>query len=535
MGSINGKKDDIMYGQAKGKGYQVRLVRVSGWDSRVSLNSGNRRDGERGSLRAKAGGDTRMGLNRKAGRAAAALMTAALTCSICLSVLYFGLLPADALPAENTAASAGAPDISGEGGLFSGGGSGDEGEMTLASDERFAEDMGSTTEPEPVYEQEPGTPLVVLDPGHGGDDEGCMREDALEKEINLEIALRTADKLREMGFEVVLTREDDDSDPTLEERVSIAEDAKADIYVSIHQNACEEKESSAVGIETWYCGEKEDSRRLARLVHTGVQKETAAKERLLQETEELYVIRETSMPACLIETGFLSNREERKLLCDPGYQDKIAAGIAAGVNYYFHPKTMYLTFDDGPSQDNTTAVLDILKEHNIKATFFVVGENVRKHPEVARRIVEEGHTIGIHCNRHEYDVIYASVDSYLEDFQEAYDAVYEVTGVEVKLFRFPGGSINSYNEDVYEEIIAEMTERGFIYFDWNGCLEDAVAKNTPEQLVENARKSTLGRKKVVMLAHDIVYNTTLCLEELIDSFPEYRFEPLTEDVKPIQF
>ena len=253
------------------------------------------------------------------------------------------------------------------------------------------------------------------------------------------------------------------------------------------------------------------------------------------ETKELYVIRETTMPSCLIETGFLSNRDEKKRLSDPDYQDKIAMGIAEGVNYYFNPKTMYLTFDDGPSEENTTKVLDILKKHNIKATFFVVGENVRRHPEVARRIVEEGHTIGIHCNRHEYDVIYESVESYLADFEAAYEAVYEVTGVEVKLFRFPGGSINSYNKDVYEEIIARMTENGYIYYDWNASLEDAVRQSTPEQLVENGVKSTLGRKKVVMPCHDIVYNTTLCLEDLLDSLPEYRMEPLTPEVKPIQF
>lgn len=113
--------------------------------------------------------------------------------------------------------------------------------------------------------------------------------------------------------------------------------------------------------------------------------------------------------------------------------------------------------------------------------------------------------------------------------------MYEVTGVEVKLFRFPGGSINSYNRDVYGDIIEEMTEKGFIYFDWNGSLEDAVSKSTSEQLVENAVESTLGRKKVVMLAHDIVYSTVLCLEDLIDSFPEYRMEPLTEEITPIRF
>lgn len=482
-----------MYGQAKRKSYEVKLVRMRPWDSRAYMRNG------------EAGG------RRKAEKVLAALLTVALTVSACLGIIYFYFLP----DAEETTVIP---------------------ENEILSPGPETEPAGAA-EPEIVVmsEPEPKIPLIVIDPGHGGDDDGCIRGDVLEKEINLELAKRVAVRLQDMGFEVVLTREDNQTALTLEERVNIAEECGADIYVSIHQNACEEQQSSVKGIETWYCGGTEGSRRLAQLVHKGALEKTGAQERELCDSSDLYVIRETSMPSCLIETGFLSNEEERKLICDPVYQDKLAEGIAEGIHYYFNPKTMYLTFDDGPSEENTSAILDILKEHNIKATFFVVGENVRRHPEVAQRIVEEGHTIGIHCNRHEYNEIYESVDSYLEDFQEAYDAVYEVTGVEVKLFRFPGGSINAYNKDVYEDIIAEMTERGFIYFDWNGSLEDAVSKSTPEQLVENAVESTLGRKKVVMLAHDIVYNTTLCLEELIDSFPEYRMEPLTEEVSPVQF
>lgn len=502
-----------MYGQARGKGYEVRLVRVSPWDSRTVRG---RKSGSRG-----------------CGKIAAILMSITLTLSIGLSILYFGLLPAT----EKAAASGGQDGqgmpVDASGAMNSGLSAGSE-SLLHGTNTNMTQASHTDQEEKSAVEQEPKIPLIVLDPGHGGEDEGCMRGDVLEKELNLEIALRTASRLRDMGFEVKLTR-DADTELTLEERVAAAEEAGADIYVSIHQNASEEQESSARGIETWYCDESEGSRRLAKLIHGEVLKKTEAKERDLCETKELYVIRETTMPSCLIETGFLSNRDERKRLSDPDYQDKIAMGIAEGVNYYFNPKTMYLTFDDGPSEENTTKVLDILKKHNIKATFFVVGENVRRHPEVARRIVEEGHTIGIHCNRHEYDVIYESVESYLADFEAAYEAVYEVTGVEVKLFRFPGGSINAYNENVYEEIIEEMTNRGFIYFDWNGCLEDAGSRTTPEQLIKNARESTLGRKKVVMLAHDIIYNTTLCLEELIDSFPEYKFEPLTEKVKPIQF
>lgn len=384
-----------------------------------------------------------------------------------------------------------------------------------------------------LEEQAQKTPLVVIDPGHGGEDEGCSRDGILEKDVNLSLALLLSSKLQQMGIDTELTRENDRTQLSLEERVQFAEDRNADIYISIHQNACEE--SSAEGIETWYCPGNEDSLRLAKLVNMGALEKTGAKERELVESSELYVIRENSVPSCLIETSFLSNKREREAISDPAYCDKLASGIAWGIQHYFFPKTMYLTFDDGPSEENTAAILDILKEHNIKATFFVVGENVRKHPDIARRIVAEGHTIGIHCNRHNYEEIYQSVDSYLADFQEAYDAVYEVTGVEVKLFRFPGGSINAYNKDVYEEIIEKMTDKGFIYFDWNGSLEDAAKNTTPEELLQNARESTLGRKKVVMLAHDIVYNTTQCLDELILQFPEYKMEPLTPEVAPIHF
>ncbi|MBP3460753.1 MAG: N-acetylmuramoyl-L-alanine amidase [Lachnospiraceae bacterium] len=380
----------------------------------------------------------------------------------------------------------------------------------------------------------PADIVIVLDPGHGGEDEGCSWNGVLEKDVNLQIAKAVQTKLNEKGYQVVLTRETDQA-YTTEERVHLANSLNADIYVSIHQNSCETAEPQ--GMEVWYSenGKGEESERLAKLIQKYTGQSCDANMREISETDSLYVIRESKMPSCLVETGFLSNPAERRNLTDPEYQEQIAEGIVQGIDLYFYPKTMYLTFDDGPSVENTNAVLDILKERNIKATFFVVGENVEKHPEVAKRIVEEGHTIGIHCYRHDYEELYASADSYIEDFEKAYNIVYEVTGVEVKLFRFPGGSINSYNKKVNEEIIRQMTEKGYIYFDWNASLEDAVTHAEPQVLIENATSSTLGRKKVVMLAHDIVYPTTQCLDELIDAFPEYRMDPLSEDVSPIQF
>lgn len=382
--------------------------------------------------------------------------------------------------------------------------------------------------------KEPEIPLIAVDAGHGGTDEGCFYGGVLEKDINLGIAQLVKQKLENLGYRVLMIR-DDDSYMAKEERVKLANLRGADAYVSIHQNIYEDV--SASGVEVWYDGtdEERESARLAKLVQKYVRKKTEARQRQLRDDADFYVTGKTGMPSCLIETGFLSNEAERSLLVTGEYQEKLAAGIAEGVDLFFRPKTMYLTFDDGPSAKNTDMVLDILKERNIKATFFVVGENVRRYPEVAARIVQEGHTIGIHCYSHDYNKIYESVDSYLEDFEEAYREVLAATGTEAKLFRFPGGSVNAYNEKVREEIAEEMTARGFLYYDWNASLEDAVKKSTPQQLIENAVSTTLGRKRVVMLAHDVVDNTALCLNELLDQFPEYQMKPLSEETEPIQF
>lgn len=384
---------------------------------------------------------------------------------------------------------------------------------------------------ETIEEEEP---LIIIDPGHGGIDDGCISCGVKEKEINLRIALLVKNKLEEMGMRVMLTREKD-LYLSKEDRAILANQAKADAFISIHQNTFENTE--VCGIETWYDGTGigRDNQRLAQLVHEQTIKNTGAVERELHPDADFHVTSNTMMPACLIETGFLSGEKDKKNLTDAEYQDKLAEGIAQGIYLFFYPKTMYLTFDDGPSAECTDMVLNILRERNIKATFFLIGEYVEKYPETAKRIADEGHTIGIHCYRHDYGELYQSAESYLEDFQKAYDAVEKATGVKAKLFRFPGGSVNAYNKEVCKEIIEKMTERGFIYYDWNASLGDATGESTPEELLANAKGTTLERKKVIMLAHDRVYNTVLCLDRLITQFPEYKMEVLSPDVEPIKF
>lgn len=380
----------------------------------------------------------------------------------------------------------------------------------------------------------PADVLIILDPGHGGEDEGCAREGVLEKDINMQITDLVRKELEVKGYRVLLTHEDDNA-YSCEERVEKANAENGDLYVSIHQNAHETTAPS--GIEVWYSQNKygEKSEHLAKLLQKYVVENTEGNDRGISETDSLYVIREANMPSCLIETGFLSNASERRKLADEKYQQQIARGIVDAIDAYFFPKTMYLTFDDGPDAENTEKILDTLRDRNVKATFFVIGENVERYPEVVQRIVAEGHALGIHCYNHDYDVIYKDADSFIADFEKAHQLVYEVTGVDVRLFRFPGGSVNAYNKEVREEIVFRMTEMGYVYYDWNASLEDAVSEPEIKILVENATSSTLGRKKVIMLAHDIVDETAYCIGDIIDAFPEYKMQPLSTEVAPIQF
>lgn len=400
-------------------------------------------------------------------------------------------------------------------------------------DDMVTDDASETIDIPIISNYNDGINIVAIDMGHGGIDEGCSFEGIEEKAINQKLGYLLKEKLEQLGFQVVLTSNGDEK-KELHSRVECVKEGNADLLISIHQNACEDK--SVHGIETWYCSSSgEDSIRLARLLQQYIILYTKAKDRGIIDSKELVMIRESGVPSCLVETGFLSNTMEREKLQDEAYCEKLVQGMVDAVELFFYPKTMYLTFDDGPYTDNTNEVLDILKEKGIKATFFLVGKNVEKNPETAKRIVEEGHSIGVHCYNHDYNVIYESTEAYVADFEKAREIIYEVTGVETKLFRFPGGSTNSYNKKVYKDIIKEMTAAGYVYFDWNASLEDAVRKPDKSKILKNAKESTLGRRVVVMLAHDTVDATVEVLDELLTLFPEYEFKTIDESVKPIVF
>ena len=175
--------------------------------------------------------------------------------------------------------------------------------------------------------------VIVIDAGHGGMDGGCVFDDVLEKEINREIAWEVTKRLRKKGYKVVLVRMGDNYIEKMD-RVEQANKLNARLYVSIHQNSCDA--GSVSGIETWY-GENDktgDSRLLADLIQQETVKATGAVGRELVSDAELYVVNKSDMPSCLIETGFLSNKEEREKLCTEDYREQIAEGIVKGIDLY---------------------------------------------------------------------------------------------------------------------------------------------------------------------------------------------------------
>ena len=176
---------------------------------------------------------------------------------------------------------------------------------------------------------------IVIDAGHGGVEEpGCIFENVYEKNICLKIAEKLKTKLEREYTQVIMTRTED-VNVYLNERARIANRANADIFVSIHQNALEDDNETS-GIETWYNPVKDtESKILAQNIQDNIIETTNANNIGIKDSKGLIVIKNTQMPSCLIETGFLSNKRERENLQNDNYQNKIVEGIYNGIKDFF--------------------------------------------------------------------------------------------------------------------------------------------------------------------------------------------------------
>ncbi len=197
---------------------------------------------------------------------------------------------------------------------------------------------------------------------------------------------------------------------------------------------------------------------------------------------------------------------------------------------------VYLTFDDGPGQ-YTEKILSILKENNVKASFFVTNQ-FPKYQSMIKKEYEDGHTVAIHTYSHSWS-IYDSVDSYLNDFNKMDKIVFEQTGEHPKYFRFPGGSSNTvsrkHQTGIMTKLAQVMTDKGYIYFDWHVDCGDTHKNNTVSYIISNIKKYVRGNGSYIILMHDIKKNTMQALPDIIAYLKNngYTFKAL-DDNAPVK-
>lgn len=187
---------------------------------------------------------------------------------------------------------------------------------------------------------------VVIDAGHGGYDPGAITKKGIyEKEINLEMAKQVQELLKPCGINVILTREEDidyvpegtrgrqtKKQADLNYRISMASQAKADAFVSLHLNATATGLNS--GAETFYHSKSEEGKRLAETIQKELIKVPEMNRRIAK-PGDFYIIKNTPMPAVIVELGYISNPKEQIKLQQPWYQDQLAHAVAKGIANYF--------------------------------------------------------------------------------------------------------------------------------------------------------------------------------------------------------
>lgn len=178
--------------------------------------------------------------------------------------------------------------------------------------------------------------------------------------------------------------------------------------------------------------------------------------------------------------------------------------------------TIYLTFDDGPNQGTTNVILDVLKEEGIKATFFVTCNGP---DSLIKRIYDEGHTLALHTATHDYAYVYSSVDNYFNDLNRVSNRVKNVTGIESKIIRFPGGSSNTvsrrYSSGIMTTLTSMVLDKGYRYFDWNVDSMDASSARNSSNVYNNVTSHLSKNRANVVLMHDTKAMTRDAIRDII--------------------
>lgn len=199
---------------------------------------------------------------------------------------------------------------------------------------------------------------------------------------------------------------------------------------------------------------------------------------------------------------------------------------------------VYLTFNSVPG-DNTEDILDVLAQYQVKATFFVVGSEDDSDNAIYQRIVNEGHTIGMHSYSNQYSLIYSSTDAFKQDYTKISDFLFELTGMRSKFYRFPGGSGNQISNVNMAEFADILNQEQITYFDWNVSAGDTTSSYTKEDVLKNVLEGVSKYKTSVVLLHDGDNKSTTveALGSLIEQLEQQGAQilPIDENTNVIQY
>ena len=210
----------------------------------------------------------------------------------------------------------------------------------------------------------------------------------------------------------------------------------------------------------------------------------------------------------------------------------LAVAKSDGLDYpveaaYFNDgkKVAFLTFDDGPSIQNTDKILDILKNYNIKATFFIVGSSAEKNPEILKHIVADGNSIGNHSYTHNYNDVYASTEAFMGEVKKTDLVIQNILGEKyhTRVFRFPGGSFEAVKQPFRQELVKE----GYTNIDWNALSGDGEGTNiAPNKLFDRFVNTSAKQQHLVILMHDSPTKKTTVevLPKIIDYLKAQGYE-----------
>ncbi len=206
--------------------------------------------------------------------------------------------------------------------------------------------------------------------------------------------------------------------------------------------------------------------------------------------------------------------------------------------YYSDEKQVYLTFDDGPSKDITPQILDILKQYDVKATFFVLGARVELYPNTLKRELSEGHYIANHGYSHKYSQLYESKDTVFQEYIDCENVIKSALGRDdynSYLFRFPGGSSGGHYSSVKAEARDLFDSYGIAYTNWNCLTGDAENKKTKEACIQEMINTKKDQNSIILLMHDAndKQQTVDALPEIIEYYKNegYTFKNFYEIFK----